>query len=305
MAHDLKSLTQKKIYIGTSSWKYAGWKNLVYNKQYTSEKQFNDTSLKEYALHYSTVGVDHTYYTWPSSKTFESYMEATPPHFKFGLKVTEKISVFHYPNLPRYGKSAGKDNEHFLDPELFAENFLNPLLPFHKKLGPIMFEFSQFYPGQVGRGSEFVERFQTFFNRVPHKDKFAFAIEMRNQSWLKPEYFKMMVENGISHVFNSWTRMPTLIEQNELSKDFKFPAIVSRVLLNPGVTYAKAVEAFSPYDRIQAPQPEVRLGASELILRALNAGTPAFVFVNNRCEGCAPRTIEGILERLKKSQTAG
>jgi len=108
----------------------------------------------------------------------------------------------------------------------------------------------------------------------------------------------MLVDNGAGHVFNSWTRMPDLEEQLALTSEFRFPNLVSRLLLKPGVKYEKAVEIFSPYDRIQDEHPDIRAAAADLIRRALEQGVPAFVFVNNRCEGCAPKTIEGILALL-------
>ena len=93
MKKELAELLKKRIYIGTSSWKYEGWRGLVYHHNYSSEKNFNENCLKEYAATFPTVGVDHTYYAWPSTTTFQKYMDQTPSHFKFGIKVTEKITV--------------------------------------------------------------------------------------------------------------------------------------------------------------------------------------------------------------------
>ena len=49
---------------------------------------------------------------------------------------------------------------------------------------------------------------------------------------------------------------------------------------------------------MQEEQPELRRAGAELIRRAIRAGVPAYVFVNNRAEGSAPLTIEGILALL-------
>lgn len=297
MDERIARLRRRNVYLGTSSWKYAGWKGLVYRKPYRTEKEFNDTCLAEYAEHFTTVGVDHTYYAWPTEPAFSKYVDQTPDGFRFGLKATEKVTVFHYPKLKRYGKEAGKRNESFLDASLFQEKFLLPLEPFKQRLGPIMLEFSQFYPGTIASGSEFVERLDVFFNAVKGSG-FQFSIEIRNANWLKAPYFECLTRHGVAHVFNSWTRMPTILEQLEQSRDAELPMLVSRVLLQPGTKYEEAVEAFSPYDRLQETHPALRQGGAALIRRALDAGVPAYVFVNNRAEGCAPLTIAGILDIL-------
>ena len=40
----------------------------------------------------------------------------------------------------------------------------------------------------------------------------------------------------------------------------------------------------------------LRKDAADLIRWASDMGVPAYTFVNNRFEGCAPKTIDGILE---------
>ncbi len=298
MKDKIKKLAEKQIYLGTSSWKYPGWRGQIYNRQYKSEKEFGEKCLEEYAEHFPAVGIDHTYYDWPKIPTLKKYYDQTPKDFHFGLKVTEQITVFKYPKLKRYGKHAGTTNESFLNAPLFKENFLKPLETLGKKSSPLVFEFSHFYPGTVASGSEFVERLDKFFSEVGPADGLFYAIEMRNRNWLEPPYFKMLAKHGVSHVFNSWTKMPTLLEQLELTKKWPMPAFVSRVLLQPGTKYEEAVEAFAPYDKIQEEYPELRKGAAGIIERALEVGAPAFVFVNNRAEGNAPLTIDGILNYL-------
>jgi len=299
MAQTLKTLRKKSIYLGTSSWKYEGWKGLVYQKDYPSKKGFNDECLKEYGKTYPTVGVDHTYYTWPRASQFKQYIDQTPPGFKFGLKATEEVTVFHYPKHARYGKKSGTQNPHFLDAALFKERFLEPLRPYWDRMGPIMFEFSQFFPGSIASGSDFTAQLGKFLSALKDDaNELSFAVELRNKSWLKPAYFEMLISHHTSHVFNSWTRMPPVEEQLALTQDFKFRNYVARLLLEPGNSYQSAVDSYSPYDKVQNEQPKIRKAAASLITRAMDQSVPAYVFVNNRLEGCAPRTIDGILSLL-------
>jgi uncharacterized protein YecE (DUF72 family) len=293
-------LAERQIYLGTSSWKYEGWKGWFYTRAYKTKKSFNETCLSEYAEHYSAVGVDHTYYTWPNEAMFLRYAEQTPETFRFGLKATERVTVFRFPKLPRYGKEAGMLNTGFLDAGLFREMFLRPLDKVAHRLGPILLEFSQFYPGTVGSGSEFVDKLGAFLEALKDETAFEFAVEMRNSNWLKEPYFRCLSEKGASHVFNSWTRMPPLQDQMTLARPYPLRALVSRVLLQPGTKYAEAVEAFAPYDKVIEDQPELRQAVANLVLRAIELKLPAYVFVNNRAEGSAPRTIENVLVILEK-----
>ncbi len=300
MKEALQKLAQRQIYVGTSSWKYPGWKGFVYLRPYRSEKAFNETCLAEYAETFSTVGVDHTYYAWPTEKGFEKYVSQVPNAFRFGMKVTEKITVFKYPKLSRYGKDAGKMNEDFLNAGLFADQFLKPLRAHKEQVGPLMLEFSQFHPGMLESGGEFVARLDAFFTDLKSETEFEFAIEIRNANWLKVPYFECLARHGVSHVMNSWTKMPSLDEQREAAAPFDLPNFVARVLLQPGTKYQEAVEAFSPYNKVCEPQPQLRAAAAEIILQAQRMGKPAYVFVNNRAEGSAPLTIAAILDLVEK-----
>lgn len=296
----LQALLDRRIYLGTSSWKYPGWQGWFYTRAYRSQKDFNENCLSEYAEHFPAVGVDHTYYTWPKAKQFQKYADQTPEHFRFALKATERTTVFRYPNLSRYGKEAGKTNESFLNAQEFRELFLRPLDAVAHRLAPILIEFSTFHPGMIASGREFVQRLDAFLGELAQENKYSFSVELRNAAWLRPEYLDVLQKHGAAHVFNSWTWMPPIAEQLQTAAAHRFPALVSRVLLEPGTKYAEAVEAFAPYDRVQQAYPNLRQGVADLIARALELKIPAYVFVNNRAEGCSPRTIEAVIELLRQ-----
>lgn len=56
------------------------------------------------------------------------------------------------------------------------------------------------------------------------------------------------------------------------------------------------MKSFSPYEDIQDPNPAARQAIRDLIERARTNRQAAFIFVNNRFEGNAPRTMEAIVE---------
>ena len=137
-----------------------------------------------------------------------------------------------------------------------------------------------------------------FFAKLPKG--YAYAIEVRNREFLTGEYLTMIQSHGIAHVLNSWTRMPPIIEQLQVSGVLSAPFSVARALLKPGRTYQEAVETFQPYDAIREENPELRLGLAEAARRCLADGRQLYAYVNNRAEGNSPKTIEAILDMLDK-----
>jgi hypothetical protein len=71
------------------------------------------------------------------------------------------------------------------------------------------------------------------------------------------------------------------------------------------VKYEQAVEAYSPYNRIQNEQPQLRKDAATIVDKAKTEKKRSFTLVNNRAEGCAPLTISAIIEILEKASTEG
>jgi uncharacterized protein YecE (DUF72 family) len=121
-------------------------------------------------------------------------------------------------------------------------------------------------------------------------------VEIRNPEFLGEEYFQCLRAHGVAHVFNAWTRMPQLQRQIEMPGAWTSDFTVCRALLRRGRSYEQAVKTFSPYEKVQEPNPEARAAIRALIERARAQQQPAFVFVNNRLEGNAPETIQALVE---------
>lgn len=144
------ALAARGAYVGTSSWKYSGWCGTLYTQdRYIYRGKFTESRLEknclaEYAETFKTV--DAAYYRFPDQKYLDGLVSAVPDDFLFALKVTDEITVKRFPNLRRFGGRAGKVNEHFLNADLFASQFIKPCEPFRKNIGVLMFEFSRFLP---------------------------------------------------------------------------------------------------------------------------------------------------------------
>jgi uncharacterized protein YecE (DUF72 family) len=279
-------------------WKYTGWCGMLYDcaryewRGKFAESRFKRDCLGEYGEVFKTVGVDATYYTFPSQSTVFQLSRAVPDDFLFGFKVTGDITMKRFTTQSRFGGRAGELNKHFLDAELFASSFLKAFEAFAEQVGLFMFEFSRFWPADYEHGRDFIADLDKFLGQLPKG--WPYGVEMRNRAWLRPEYFECLARHRVTHVYNSWEAMPPVGEQMALSGSRTNPELVAaRFLLKPGRKYEQAVKEFEPYDRIKEENPEARAAGRALIAEGVAQGPKrkTLIFVNNRLEGNAIATI--------------
>ena len=300
LAGSLRKLAAGDIWIGTSSWKYPGWVGQVYTRERYlsrgafSQRVFEAECLREYAETFPIVCGDFSFYQFPSEQYWRRLFGSTSPALKFAFKVPEQVTARVWPDHQRYGPQAGLVNTSFLDPQSFVEGFLDPLVPYRTQIATLIFEFGTFSRQSYADVREFTRDLDRFFGAV--RRPFPYSVEIRNPGFLAPEYFHCLRANGLAHVFNAWTRMPELDRQLRLTEAFTADFTVCRALLRRGRKYEEAVKLLAPYEEIQDQNPEGRRAIRALIEQARANRHAAFIFVNNRFEGNAPRTIEGILE---------
>ena len=305
----IAELAAQGIYVGTSSWKYEGWLGLIYSPEkylrYFKEGppkilkgRFEKTCLAEYAETFKTVCLDGAYYQFPSSQMLEGYFSLVPSDFRLSMKVTDAITVLRWPNQPKYGNKAGQNNPDFLNADLFVSSFLGPLAPYREQVGTLIFEFSQFAPGDWERGREFVAYLDSFLDKLPKG--WDYSVEIRNESFLHPRYFEVLKIHNVAHAFNSWSRMPPVSEQMRMIGSETADFVAARFLLKPGRRYEQAVTAFQPYKEVKEAYLEARDALVQLLGKSLFSRTrKRYIYVNNRLEGSAPWTIAAVLEALK------
>jgi len=298
----LSSLAEKGVYVGTSSWKYVGWRGTLYDEaRYVwrgrwSDARFERLCLAEYAEVFPTVSVDAAYYRFPDPGWVGGLVSQVPETFLFSLKVTDEITVKRFPQLSRYGARAGQLNGGFLDAERFVSGFLSVLEPYQRNIGLLIFEFSQFSRAEFPRGRDFVSALEGFLSRLP--GGWRYGVEVRNRLFLHEDYFACLRRFGVTHVYNSWTDMPPPGEQLNLPASRTHDQIVgARFLLKPGRRFEEAVKRFSPYDRVREVYPEARAAGVRMIRDALRRSGrgECYIYVNNRLEGNAIETIQAML----------
>src|SRR5665213_1307148 len=145
VAEKMAKLAADGVFIGTSSWKYPGWRGMLYDESryvYRGKfavSRFEKNCLTEYAEVFKTVCLDAAYYKFPDAKYLGGLVAQVPLDFQFAFKVTDAITLRHFANLPRFGARAGKPNEHFLDAGLFSDAFIKSCEPFRKNIGLLIF----------------------------------------------------------------------------------------------------------------------------------------------------------------------
>ncbi len=298
LADQLRELSRRQIFVGTSSWKYSGWLGQVYEPaRYRSggrfsRKKFEQQCLAEYATVFPTVCGDFGFYQFPSAVVWEHTFAQVPDGFRFSLKVPEEVTAQRFGNLPRYGRRAGAENPDFMNADLLRDKLLARLEPYRENLGPLIFEFGTIHEEPMSQPAQFAARLDEMLSDLP-TERYRFAVEVRNRAFLGPEsdYLAVLRRHHVAHCLNSWTRMPSISEQMQVPDVLTADHVVARFLLRPGRSYQQAVEMFSPYERVQDTCPEGRQALRGLVQRCLAEQRALFAFVNNRLEGNAPETI--------------
>jgi uncharacterized protein YecE (DUF72 family) len=290
------------VRFGTSTWTYEGWQGLIYHKTY-ARNRFKQECLAEYARYlyrgeplFRTVGFDQTFYSPPTDAQLAYFAQQLPAGFQVCSKVWEEITVPMFASHPRYGKKMGQANPGFLDADRFLEEVLFPYSRvFRAHTGPFLFEFQR-----TGVDPKtFLPQLDRFLSRLPKA--FSYAIEVRDAGLLTADYQGLLKTYGVSHVYNHWTYMPALRQQHaRLEEMFTAPFVVIRLLTPLGMKYEHAVRTTRPYNRLVRPLPEMRTDVVRLIRQGTAEHREVFVLVNNRSEGCAPLTIQALVDDLTR-----
>lgn len=288
----LAGLAADGVFIGTSSWKYDGWRGIVYGEEEPGKKG-EDSYLKQYARLFPTVCADFTFYRYYEAGIFRGLYNATPPAFSFALKVTQSVLIDRYPSWFK-GENAGKDNKEFLDADVFVNRFLDPTRALKEKLGPIIFEFGEKTTSL--EPASFVQALDAFFSKAP--TGLLYAVEVRRKSYLSDDYFASLKRHGVAHVINSQQSAPPMREQIEKYPVFTASHSVIRALTPPRVSYKKSVEIAEPFDRIVIEYPDGVAALAQIVRDCREAGRKLHAYINNRLEGCGPLSIAKLLDQL-------
>jgi uncharacterized protein YecE (DUF72 family) len=291
--HALARRMPPHLRMGTSSWSFTGWANMVWNRT-VSQRTIARDGLPIYAQHplFRTVGLDRTYYGPMTSEQLAGLRVGLPDDFRVLAKAHAECTTVKFADRSWHRNRAGQRNELFLEPEYATEVVVKPFI---EGLGPhagvMLFQFpAQHVPGGPKSFAHRLERFLLELPRGP-----AYAVEIRNADLLTPRYIKALEHVGASHCIAELPGMPDIAKQWEVSGGADRPHLVMRWMLARHHDYESAREAYGPFDRLVDENPEVRQTYARII-RA--SERPAYLIVNNKAEGSSPLSIQRLAELL-------
>lgn len=304
----LAEILPSRLRMGTSSWAYPGWSELVYDGPHPLPRLSRE-GLPAYAAHplLRAVGIDRSYYAPLKPEEFAACAAQVPPDFRFLTKAHDACTIAVYPRHARYGAMRGLPNPRFLDPVYASEEVVGPTLAgLGERAGPLLFQFSPTDIDHFGGPRWFAERLQRFLSELPRTASPRaplYAVEIRNRELLTGAYADALASCGVAHCINVYPGMPSPTVQFERTRQEHAPAIVSRWMLHPLMKWEQAEVAYTPFDRIVDADLDRRRELARIILKAEALGLPHHCIVNNNAEGCAPRTIVELARTVLELRT--
>jgi len=290
--------------LGTSSWAFPGWADLVYDRAYPQQR-LSRTGLRAYAAHplLRAVGIDRSYYAPLPAEEFAAYAAEVPHDFRFLVKAHEACTIAVYPRHARYGAQRGQPNPRFLDPAYAIEQVIGPMLAgLGDKAGPLLFQFSPTDIEALGGPRWFAERLHRFLSALPRGP--LYAVELRNRELLTGAYSEALASTGVCHCINIYPGMPNPMQQLGRTHHERAPALVCRWMLHPRMTWEQAEQGYAPFDRIIDEDEERRADLTRLCQRGEQLGLPIHLIVNNNAEGSSPLTIVELARRIVAAREA-
>ncbi|MGO8704719.1 MAG: DUF72 domain-containing protein [Candidatus Brocadiia bacterium] len=297
---DIPSRYRPLLRVGTCSWKYEGWKGLIYRK---GVRYAANDYLADYAKFFNTVEVDQWFWSLfpsgvklPEPATVKEYAQSVPDDFVFTVKAANALTLTHHYARQAKGHSdfANKPNPDFLSADLL-KRFLDSLAPMDGKLGPIMFQFEYLNKSKMPGLKAFLDRLHEFFVKAPKE--FGYAIETRNPNYLSKAFFDFLREHKLGYVFLEGYYMPHIAEVFS-QHDTTTPAGTIVRLHGPD-RQAMEEATDSAWDSIVEPRPESIRAAVKILRANLRLGHKVFVNINNHFEGCAPLTAASLVKLLR------
>jgi uncharacterized protein YecE (DUF72 family) len=156
---DWRGMAQGKLYIGTSGYAYKGWHDVFYPAGLPRREE-----LFFYAGHFPAVEINASFYRLPTPKSVRRWVEATPDHFRFCLKVSRYIT--HQKRL--------------LDPREHVPLFMRAVKGAARKRGPLLLQL----PPGLKPEHERLDNVLKAFGKSARG--WQVAVEIRNSGWYGP-----------------------------------------------------------------------------------------------------------------------
>lgn len=301
----------RRVYLGTSSWAFSGWRGLVYRDAY-SESTLSREGLRAYSQHplLNSVGIDRGFYTPLSADQYAIYAAQVPEPFRFLVKAPGFVTAA----LTRGPGGVPEPNPNHLDATLTFDQFVAPCAEgLGDKLGVLVLQFSPLPRGWlveparwIERLGHFLEALQASMKRSDSRAASRVAVEVRDAELLTPRLIRTLRQTGTLYCVGLHDRMPVIGRQlaalDALEAGRRGPLVV-RWNLRRGFGYSQAKARYAPFDALVDPDPQTRAQIARRAADVLNSGQPVYVIANNKAEGSAPRTLALLADLIAANLT--
>lgn len=285
------------IRLGTSSWSFPGWRGLVWESE-TSAAQLARDGLRTYAKHplFRTVGLDKTFYRPAPVEEFARLREQVTDDFRFLVKAHAAVTTRE--------KSAEPSNTaaRFLDAPYAIDQVIEPMVQgLGPSAGPLLFQFPPMGLRTVAHAEAFIRRLGAFLGALPAGP--LYTVEVRDRLLLRPALASMLSDCGVIYCYSVHPTMPPPKIQMHTVDPIMQRSIVCRWMLHGGLAYDAALDRYQPFDRLVDPDPNSLEHFARLCALAIEHGKDAWVVINNKAEGCAPRSVERLAQVIASQST--
>ena len=310
---ELARALSPRVHLGTSSWHFPGWNGLVWDGDY-AESRLSKRGLAAYAQHplLRSVSLDRAFYRPLSASQYARYAAQVPPDFRFIVKAPALITDAWVRAEDGRGKAP---NPAFLDHDLAWREFVEPALEgLGTRVGALVFQISPLPPAHLARLPELIERIGALLAALPALQAAApdgvLALEVRDAVFLTPAHAPLLARalraarrhNAVTYCLGLHAKMPPIEQQLPLLRALWPGPLVCRWnlhRLHGAYGYENAKRSYEPFDTLVDPDPATRATLARVIAGTVGAGHKAYVSINNKAEGCAPRSVMALAEQLR------
>jgi uncharacterized protein YecE (DUF72 family) len=261
--------------IGTSAFTAAGWEGTFYPAG-TKPADF----LSVYAQHFNSVEVDSTFYRTPSKATVQGWKNKTPDGFVFAAKVSQVIT----------------HEKVLVDCDAVFKEFMEVMDCLGEKLGPLLFQFGYFNKKAFLGVNDFLARLRPFLKKLPKDHKFA--VEIRNKSWLVPQFIETLRERGVALALIDQSWMPRPAQLFE-----KFDPITADFTYVRWLGDRKGIEEQTKvWDKVIVDRHAELSEWAEILGKVHKRKIQIFAYANNHYAGHGPATVEMFQELWRRKE---
>ncbi len=257
-----------KIYLGTSSWLFDGWRGVFY-----PDKLPKDQQLSYYAQQFITVEVNTSFYAIPKPATLIHWVEVVPPGFTFTLKFPRAIS----------------HDRRLVDCQPETLLFLEVLRSLGPAAGPAFLQLPPNFTRQrEGRA------LATYLDWIAERlNGLAMAVEVRAADLMTPAFAKFVAERGMAFVLVDRLDTPDLYD-------------TWLTLVRSGTTPNFALVRWIGDDKngpsgdreISAPRDQDLDRWAARLVELEHAGVAVYGYMHNPYEGHSPASLRRLQARL-------